>query len=68
MNCKAFIVLNLTWLFINVLGLWLLQHLEIRFAQRQGRENFLEREENHNTKTKTESYVFSGFDNGIPRG
>ena len=65
MNCKAF---NLTWLFINVLGLWLLQHLEIRFAQRQGRETFQDREENHNAKRKTESYVFSGFDNGIPRG
>ena len=48
--------------------MWLLQYLEIRFAQRQGRETFLEREENHNTKIKTESYVFSGFDNGIPRG
>ena len=22
----------------------------------------------HNAKRKTESYVFSGFDNGIPRG
>ena len=65
MNCKAF---NLTWLFINVLGLWLLQHLEIRFAQRKGRETFQDREENHNAKRKTESYVFSGFDNGIPRG
>ena len=29
---------------------------------------FLEGEENQNTKRKTESYVFSGFDNGISRG
>ena len=53
MNCKAF---NLTWL------------LEIRFAQRKGRETFQDKEENHNAERKTESYVFSGFDNGIPRG
>ena len=30
-------------------------------------QTFLEREENQNTKWKTESYVFSGFGNGISR-
>ena len=31
-------------------------------------QTFLEREENQNTKRKTESYVFSAFGNGISRG
>ena len=31
-------------------------------------QNFLEWEGNQNTERKIESYVFSGFDNGISRG
>ena len=53
----------------NIFGLCLLKDRNIRIdAYRQCRSNFLEREENQNTKWKTETHVFSGFGNGISRG
>ena len=53
----------------NIFGLWLLKNWNIHIdAFRQWRSNFLRKEENQNTKWKTESYVFSDFGNGISRG
>ena len=47
-------------------GLWLLKHWQIRNAYRQQRLNFPRRGGKQNKKT--ESYVFSGLGNDIPRG
>ena len=44
----------------NFFGLWLIKHWKIVIAYRQWRSNFPRRE-----RRKTESYVFSGFGNGI---
>ena len=44
----------------NFFGLWLIEHWKIVIAYRQWRSNFPRRE-----RRKTESYVFSGFGNGI---
>ena len=53
----------------NIFELWLLENWNIRIdAYRGWRSNFLRKEKNQNTKWKTESYVFSGFDSGISRG
>ena len=53
----------------NIFQLWLLENWNIRIdAYRQWRWNFLRKEKYQNTKWKTESYVFSGFSNGISRG
>ena len=64
---KAFTILNPRSFFRDFFGLWLLKHWKIRIAYRQWRSNFsLKGEENHNTRRKTESYVFSGFGDGTP--
>ena len=53
----------------NIFQLWLQENWNIRIdAYRQWRWNFLRKEKYQNTKWKTESYVFSGFSNGISRG
>ena len=53
----------------NIFQLWLLENWNISIdAYRQWRWNFLRKEKYQNTKWKTESYVFSGFSNGISRG
>ena len=53
----------------NIFGLWLLKNWNIHIdAFRQWRWNFPRKEDNQNTKWKTESYVFSDFGNGISRG
>ena len=53
----------------NIFQLWLLENWNIRIeAYRQWRWNFLRKEKYQNTKWKTDSYVFSGFSNGISRG
>ena len=53
----------------NIFGLWLLKNWNIHIdAFRQWRSNFPRKEDNQNTKWKTESYVFSDFGNGISRG
>ena len=65
MNSKAFTILNTRWFVGFYFGLWLPKHWKIRIALRQWRSNFPRREENQNTERKTESYVFSGFGNGI---
>ena len=50
----------------NIFQLWLQENWNIRIdAYRQWRWNFLRKEKYQNTKWKTESYVFSGFSNGI---
>ena len=64
---KAFTILNPRSFVRDFFGLWLLKHWKIRIAYRQWRSNFsLKGEENHNTRRKTESYVFSGFGDGTP--
>ena len=51
----------------NFLWLWLLKHWKNCIAHSDV-QTFLEGEENQYTKTKTESYVFGDFGNGISRG
>ena len=48
-------------------GLWLLKYWRVCIVYRQWRSNFLGKE-NQNKKSRTGSYVFSGFGNGISRG
>ena len=51
----------------NFLGLWQLIYWKIHVIYRR-RIAFLRGKENQYTKKKTESYVSSGFGNGISRG
>ena len=48
-------------------GLWLLKYWRVCIVYRQWRSNFPGKE-NQNKKSRTGSYVFSGFGNGISRG
>ena len=49
-------------------GLWLLNTKKSVSLTDNDVQTFLEGEENQNTKRKPESYVFSGFSNGISQG
>ena len=53
----------------NIFGLWLLKKNEKSMSLTDSNvQTFLEGEEIQNTMRKTESYVLSGFGNGISRG
>ena len=52
----------------NLYGLWLLKHWKIRIAYRQERSNFPRRGRKPKYGKKTESWVLSGFGNGVSRG
>ena len=52
----------------NLYGLWLLKHWKIRIAYRQWRSNFPRRGRKPKYGKKTESWVLSGFGNGVSRG
>ena len=52
----------------NFLRLWLLKHWKIRIAYRQWHSHFPWRERRPKYERKTESYVISGFGDGISRG
>ena len=49
-------------------GLWQLKHWKIRIAYRQWRSNFPRRGRKPKYGKKTESWVLSGFGNGVSRG
>ena len=67
MNCEAFTILNPKSFFGSFadFGCW---NTEKSVSLRDGDvQTFLKRKENQKMERKTESYVFSGFDNGISR-
>ena len=71
MNGKAFTILN-PRSFVRIFSDYFCLKTEIFVSTltESDVQTFLEREENQKEKTKrkTESYVFSGFGNGISRG
>ena len=71
MNGKAFTILN-PRSFVRIFSGYFCLKSEIFVSTltESDVQTFLEREENQKEKTKrkTESYVFSGFGNGISRG
>ena len=71
MNGKAFTILN-PRSFVRIFSDYFCLKSEIFVSTltESDVQTFLEREENQKEKTKrkTESYVFSGFGNGISRG
>ena len=70
MNGKAFTILN-PKSFVRIFSDYFCLKTEIFVSTLTDSDvqTFLEREENQKkTKRKTESYVFSGFGNGISRG
>ena len=66
MNSKAFTILNRKS-FFGIFSDCSFKKI-MKNPYRLPTVTFIEGEENQNTKRKTESYVFSGFDNGISRG
>ena len=66
MNSKAFTILN-PWLFIGIFSDYSCTEKFVSLTNSDV-QTFLEGEENRITERKSESYVFSGFDNGISRG
>ena len=70
MNGKAFTILNPRWFFRIFSDYFCLKtEIFVSTLTDSDVQTFLEREENQKkTKRKTESYVLSGFGNGISRG